>query len=122
MGRTAVRLAKLCLILGFGVGAGCGEANVEDFNEEVIACEEAVAHLESCCGSLDGDVRCVHVAPTYYRESSCDAPVATSMGESPDIGSGWSRCYRALSCTRIRERGDCEAFRGTVPFTSSPCE
>ena len=43
-------------------------------------------------------------------------------GVSPSISPRESRCYRALSCARIQERGDCEAFRGTAPFMVGACE
>jgi hypothetical protein len=118
--RTPLRLVKLGLVLWCGLGAGCEEQDDQDFNEEVIQCEEAVAHLETCCGSLDGHVRCIYVPPTY-EQLSCDSPMATSEGTYPDIGPESSKCYRGLSCDQVRERGLCEAFRGTAAFMEA-CE
>jgi hypothetical protein len=110
-----VRIAQLSFILWFGVGIGCAELDDEEFNEQIIACEEAFAHLETCCGELDEHVRCDYIAPTY-EQLSCDSPMLTMAGKYPDIGPESSKCYRALSCTQVRERGHCESLRGTGPF------
>jgi len=108
---------RLLLLLAFIVG--CGELNDESFNEEVIACEEAVAHLENCCGRLDGEVSCTYIPATYAGWSEEDRSLL-SEGDYPDISFKTGACYRALSCDQIKEHRLCEMFRGTVPW-NHPC-
>jgi hypothetical protein len=116
------RLGALALVvwLALGVGAGCGDPVA--FDEEELACEEAVGHLESCCDIEDTKVSCVSV-PGYPDCSSdgCSMPNSDSPctdwngpidpGKSPDISMGSSLCLRRKSCEELRNRGACEVAR-----------
>jgi hypothetical protein len=109
---------SLAVWLGLGVGAACEDRG--EFHEGVVLCEEAVAYLEECCGSLDTHVDCTYVAPTF-EETSCHAPVMVDPGRDPDITPEGSECLRALACPEIRKRGYCEEVRDRMsPFGECP--
>lgn len=63
-----------------------------------FACEEAVAHLVSCCDGLP---------PTRFDcflEPGCGSEMAPTV----DFDVHASGCIKAMSCQRIQERGLCE--------------
>ena len=74
------------------------------FREDVISCEEAVAHLSECCPEL----RTSNVECRYYfrRDEGCLGPDSTTRIE-PDIDLRESRCIRNLRCDEIFSRGLC---------------
>lgn len=72
------------LTLGVGQRAG--------FREDEVECEEAAAHLSSCCNAA--------------VDLSCNFTDACSS-TYPDLSPSESRCIRDLSCSEIRARGLC---------------
>jgi hypothetical protein len=108
--------------LAFGVGVGCEDRGELDDQEDSILCEEAVAHLEDCCG-LELRVSCVRHPrlPDRIESAGCaypgsdhpctDGPCYSEPLELPDISPDASRCWRALECDEIRASGDCETLR-----------
>jgi hypothetical protein len=75
------------------------------FREDVLSCEEAVAHLEECCPELRAsNVECKYY---YHRDEGCYGPDTTTRIE-PDIGLRESRCIRDLTCEGIASQGLCK--------------
>ena len=74
------------------------------FREDVISCEEAVAHLEECCPEF----RASNVECRYYfrRDEGCLGPDSTTR-VVPDIPLGESRCIRDETCDGLRSKGLC---------------
>jgi len=68
---------------------------LQGLREDELECEEAMAHLDSCCPGFDLDqVECIH-------GFACD-------DVTPDLAVSESQCIRALDCEQIRERDLCE--------------
>lgn len=79
------------------------------FREDVISCEEAVAHLAECCPELrPSDVECRYY---FRRDEGCLGPDSTTRIE-PDIALRDSLCIRGLTCEGISSRGFCSYRRG----------
>ena len=84
--RRASLLAAIALAL---LGTRCADG----FREDEMDCEEAVAHLESCCGQMS-------VAPTACtHESSGGLVTATALTADE------SRCILGESCDQLRANG-----------------
>jgi hypothetical protein len=74
------------------------------FREDVLSCEEAVAHLAECCPEVQPtNVECRYY---YRRDEGCLGPDTTTRIE-PDLDLRESRCIRDLTCEGIRSRGLC---------------
>jgi len=94
-GGHSVGAALLAVAVGLGLTAQ-GGFGVSSFEEE-LKCEEAVAHLDECCSSIDpADFDC------HVRWDGCDPP------EQKEIDVDESECIRELSCSQLRDRGVCD--------------
>lgn len=101
--RSRLRFPVL-LLLTLGARIASADEEAGDFREDVFACEEAVAHLASCCPSLaPNEVRCL-----YRRDRTDGCDYAHYYEEDPGIGADEAECLLALDCGTIRERGICE--------------
>ncbi|MCL2450494.1 MAG: hypothetical protein FWD17_16220 [Polyangiaceae bacterium] len=75
----------------------------DQFREDVILCEEAVAHLESCCPSATFDnVACKY----YFNQDDCgdDNEVTLTL---PAYSIPQSNCLRNASCADLVASGAC---------------
>jgi hypothetical protein len=80
--------ALLALLLGVGCAA----------REDVLVCEEAVAHLGECCPSLDtARLRCDTAAPRV------------------------NQCILSLDCDGLKARGVCDAAQIVAFYEQIPC-
>ncbi len=79
------------LVIAVFVGGGASVST--GFEETELQCEEAYAHLESCCGDL-------HEAMSCRVSGGCS-------GSEPILEVSESRCIRKLSCDEIQDRGMC---------------
>jgi hypothetical protein len=102
----------------FGLGVlvlfACGEDDHDAFRDDVLACEEAVAHLESCCPDL-------HVEPnacaySYDHDSGCGS--STDRYEYPALTTLESQCIRDRGCGDIVRGGMCERAATLAPRES----
>lgn len=97
------------LLLGVGVALvmACGSSNPDDnqFREDVIWCEEAVAHLEECCGAIfdPSQIECRHY---YEKNVGCESTTYTSV--DPAFTTDQSRCIHEQSCDVIVANKICE--------------
>lgn len=103
------------ITLSARVAAASEESESDDFRQDVFACEEAVAHLTSCCAGLSAtEVRCV-----YRRDVTGSCGYYTHHEEDPGITPREAECLLAIDCDGIRERGICERARDVQSRTSS---
>jgi hypothetical protein len=74
------------------------------FREDVISCEEAVAHLAECCPEFrPSSAECRYY---YHRNEGCVGPDTTTRID-PDIDLRESRCIRNQTCEGLAMRGLC---------------
>lgn len=113
---TRTVLFVFALSLSVRVASAKAEEDDDDnFRADVCACEDAVAHLASCCPDFHaGDVRCVY---SRHRSNGCD--VYTKYEEDPAIPLDQAECVLALDCGAVRERGICGRAQRLVPERSS---
>jgi hypothetical protein len=107
------------VVLGILAVMACdSDTDDNQFREDVISCEEAVAHLEECCSDfLASNVECRYF---YRRNESCVGPDTTTRID-PDIDLHQSRCIRDLTCDGIQSRGFCAyGRRSTVDGGARP--
>jgi len=78
-----------------------------DFRRDELECEEAVAHLERCCGELPPErVSC------EFDEWDCDSSeedcgCSGSNYVFPDLHGDTADCLRQRSCDELRAAGTC---------------
>jgi hypothetical protein len=92
-------------VLGVLAVMACdSDTDDNQFREDVISCEEAVAHLEECCSEFrPTNVQCRYF---FRRTEGCIGPDTTTRVE-PDLDLRESRCIRDLTCDGIQSRGLC---------------
>lgn len=75
------------------------------FRQDVIWCEEAVAHLEDCCGATfdASQIACRHF---YSKDTGCGS--TTINRTDPAYTTDESKCIRSQSCEVIRSTKICE--------------
>jgi hypothetical protein len=66
--------------------------------EDEFVCEDAVAHLQSCCPGFTGS----NVDCTYQSQGGCGSPPIY-----PEISTDQASCIRNKSCDQLRAGGDC---------------
>ena len=100
-----------------GVGAALGVALMmacsadghdEDdtqFRQDVIWCEEAVAHLEECCGAAF-DARQIACRHFYSKDTGCGSTDINRTDPAYTVDE--SKCIRDQSCDAIRGNKVCE--------------
>ncbi len=71
--------------------------NGTNFREDVLLCEEAVAHLEDCCPRLE-----VYPEACQYRDDGCN------NGRSVALDEPTSRCIRQTECVALVTKGICD--------------
>jgi hypothetical protein len=96
-------------------GAVEREDDTDNFREDVFACEEAVAHLASCCPDfIATNARCVY---DHHSTDGCDS--YTKIHEDPAISLTEAECVLDMDCGTIRQRGICERAAAMRPERSS---
>jgi hypothetical protein len=86
--RAGVVISAISLGL---LAAGCADG----FREDEMDCEQAVAHLETCCGHID----VAQSACTHQSAGGLITPTALTADES--------RCVLGESCEGLRSNGVC---------------
>jgi len=91
------------------------EEDDNQFREDVIQCEEAVARLTSCCPDFDGSrVLCNYYYS--YDESTC-SPSQTRFVH-PALSLDESGCVIDTSCEALRANGVCKRAQEARTYTS----
>lgn len=89
--------AALVLTVVVVAALSCASEGDEPFREDVVLCEEALAHVRTCCPGFDG----TRLECTFRAEHGCGsfARIAFSKSES--------NCIRDTSCEDIVRMGIC---------------
>lgn len=98
-------IAGVAIALIMACGNDGHEEDDTQFRKDVIWCEEAVAHLEECCGgAFDAtQVTCRHF---YSKDEGCGNTSITRI--DPAYTTDESECIRDQSCDAIRANKVCE--------------
>jgi hypothetical protein len=86
-----------------------GDNNATNFREDVVLCEEAVAHLQDCCPQL-GDV---YPEACQYRDDGCND------GREVALNLPASRCIRQKECAALVTEGVCDRAKDLVSATAA---
>jgi hypothetical protein len=71
-----------------------------EFRKDELECENAVAHLQDCCGATFAPVDCTFVA------GGCGAP-----DKPPQLSVAQSQCLQTLTCSDLERMGGCGAWK-----------
>jgi hypothetical protein len=90
------------------------EEDDNQFREDVIQCEEALARLERCCPDFDGS----RVLCNYYfqLDTSTCGPTKTDSVE-PALALSESRCVLDTSCEDLRAKDVCKRAEEARTYT-----
>jgi hypothetical protein len=118
--------AGVFFALGVVAVLACGDGDTKDdeeddnqFREDVIQCEEAVARLERCCPSFDGSrVLCNY----YFRFDTSACGPRTTDSVQPALQLTESRCVLDTSCEDLVGRDVCERAQEARTYTSHRVE
>ncbi|MDB4945518.1 MAG: hypothetical protein JWP97_5052 [Labilithrix sp.] len=99
------------VVVGFFVGSllACRwddghERDDDNFRADVIACEDALARLVTCCPRFDAKpVRCEYL---YESDEGCGS--TTTDSTAPALDEAESRCVRETGCDELVASGVCE--------------
>jgi hypothetical protein len=83
----------------------CSDGKKEDddqFREDTLTCEEALAHLLDCCPNFDPNA----VACRYYYASDQGCSSSEVTRETPAFNLQESRCIRNKSCADLQQLHD----------------
>lgn len=90
------------------------EEDDNQFREDVIQCEEAVARLERCCPDFDGSrVLCNY----YFRFDTSTCGPRTTDSIHPALALSESRCVLDTSCEALVGQGVCERAQEARTYT-----
>jgi len=106
--RTAsLPAAGVFFALGVALVLACNNGNDEEddnqFREDVIWCEEAVARLERCCPGFDA----MKVECRFYYSYNEGCQTATTTRIDPAFTKDESRCIHDTSCDALVAGGVC---------------
>jgi hypothetical protein len=90
--------------------------NKEDDNqwrEDVIQCEEAVARLVKCCPGFKGEV----VLCNYYYHFSGGCGSSETNLTEPALDKGESRCVISTTCEDMVSKGICDRAQDATTYT-----
>ena len=107
------RPALVALVVGVLLACS-GGADTNNFREDVMYCEEALATLTSCCPGFDPGV----VACQYYYESTSNAcGLTTERYDYPALSQPESQCILSTKCSDLVASGVCKRAQGATEYT-----
>lgn len=104
----------VCTLLACG-GADGDEHDDNNFRDDVIECEDALAHLEGCCPGFDAKP----VLCNFYYDKSTGCASSTTTSVEPAFNVQESACIRDTSCAALVERKVCERAQLARAYTRS---
>ncbi len=117
-------LIRRLLKLSFGVGFAfllttltARAADREDdnnFQQDVIECEEALAKLDQCCPDFDSS----RVLCNYYYAYSGGCGSSTEEKVSPAFSKEESTCIRNTDCNTLQTKNVCKRAQEAKPYSS----
>lgn len=92
----------------------CGdkEEDSDQFREDTLTCEEALAHLQECCPNFDP----MAVACRYYFSSDSGCGTSEVNREEPAFSLSESRCIRNKSCADLQGQNICPRAQKAVQY------
>ena len=99
--------ALITLVIACG-----GEEDDDQFREDTLTCEEALAHLQECCPGFDPAA----VACRYYYSSNSGCGTTTENHEEPAFDLPESRCIRNKSCADLVGGNVCPRAQKAVQY------
>lgn len=78
-----------------------GTSDDDQFRQDTILCEEALAHLMTCCPDFDSSrVQCTY----YFSDDGCDDQSETTL---PSFDIAQSTCIAGMACGSLAASGIC---------------
>jgi hypothetical protein len=124
MNAPARRLVWTGMFALFVTGACDPDRNIDSNNlrEDVLYCEDALAHLGTCCPDFHADeVRCHHYAERYDHVG-CSSSIHSYEYEDPALSLDESRCIISTGCDALRANGVCARAQAAIPYLASGFE
>jgi len=122
--RSLPAVAGIVVALLFAVRAEADVHDHDELREDVLSCEEALAHLTSCCAAFDPSRVPCHYHYDYTETTSCDGPTSSSTDEEhPALSLDESTCIRDRACGDLIADGICDRAqkaRADVEVTTTP--
>jgi hypothetical protein len=100
-----IRWSLVCAAAVLVAGCGVTACDTDNMREDVLLCEEAVAHLQKCCGTGVG-------IPFYacdYASTFCLSRDCSLQDSSPALSAQASRDIMAKDCARVVHDGECSS-------------
>jgi len=118
--RQGKRRSRTALIVGgaFGMLLACGSSTTDDdnFREDVLDCENAVARLSDCCpGFRSRQVECLY---HFHEEESsgCGESSASRDEITPALSTAESDCIHSTSCAALQATGVCTRAQNALTY------
>ena len=96
----------------------CGDRDHDEdnnnFREDVIQCEEALARLDACCPSFDAS----RVLCNYYYSFDDGCGTATTRSVAPAFNEAESHCILETSCDVLIDKRVCARAQEAKPYAS----
>lgn len=102
-----MRLSRFAVAVAVALIAFVACDDRDNFRADVLLCEEAADHLESCCAHTP-PLACEYSYDAYVSPS-CDFYCDDDKEVVPDLSPSASRCVSKVSCETLRARGVCAA-------------
>ena len=112
---VAFALGVVALLACEGPDTSNDEEDDNQFREDVIQCEEAIARLQRCCPDFDG-ARVVCDYYFLYDTSTCGPRRTESV--QPALSLPESRCVLDTACEILVARGICDRAQEARAYTS----
>jgi hypothetical protein len=104
-------VAFALIVVTRGASASTTGDDTNNFRPDVLACENAVSHLQECCpGFVAGAIRCVNYD---YTDSGCDT--STTYTESPTFDEAQASCIEHMDCGTLVSSGVCKRAQVAKP-------
>jgi hypothetical protein len=115
--RSLAAVAGTVVALLFAVRARADVHDHDELREDVLSCEEAVAHLGACCPHFDPTLlRCQYHYDYVQSEDACTGRVSSSTDEEhPALSLDESRCIRDRACGDLITDGVCDRAQLAQP-------
>jgi hypothetical protein len=108
------RVRHLVTVVAFAlafIAIACSDT--DNMREDVLLCEEAASHYESCCGHPMANLKC-------WYEFSCLLDCSHTGDTSvPDLDTGKSRCLMNLGCGDMKGYGVCEQTKSSLDLSKA---
>lgn len=111
-GNGALAILLVLLTFSFRARADTEEEDDNELREDVLLCEEALAHVSSCCGFSPTTSACRYYHYEWYESCGCSGGTGGFVRRDiwPSVTKEVARTMTATSCDAIREGASCAAW------------